>query len=40
MDVSGIALDVATVLAVASLVAVALASIWPVRKVIATINKS
>lgn len=40
MDLSGYALDTTTVLAAATIVVVALASIWAVRKVIALTNKS
>lgn len=40
MDLTGYALDTATVLNAGSIVVLALASIWAVRKVIAITNKS
>lgn len=40
LDVSGVVLDTAPVFTVAALVFVALGSMWAIRKVIKTINKS
>jgi len=40
LDVTGVALDTAPVFTVAALVFTALGSIWAIRKVIKTINKS
>lgn len=40
LDVSGVALDTAPVFTVAALVFTALGSLWAIRKVIKTINKS
>jgi hypothetical protein len=40
LDVTGVALDTAPVFTVAALVFTALGSLWAIRKVIKTINKS
>lgn len=40
LDVSGVALDTAPIFTVAALVFTALGSMWAIRKVIKTINKS
>lgn len=40
LDLTGVAVDVTSVLALATVVLIALAAIWPIRKAIKTLNRS